>query len=90
MQEKKKADGFKYDFTLTELKALLFHSKKCPRCSGQLTRERTCERVEGRDVNSRADPFFVQNAQVNHYGFVFRCQSCGSVFTLKELAESAK
>lgn len=86
MQGQKKADGFKYDFTLSEMKALLFHSKKCPDCSGPLTRERTCERVEGREVNSKSDPFFVQNAQVNHYGFQFCCQECGRVFTLSELA----
>ncbi|MCD8051820.1 MAG: hypothetical protein LUE89_09100 [Clostridiales bacterium] len=89
MREEKKADGFKYDFTFSEMKALLFQSKKCPECSGQLTREKTCERVEGRDVNSKSDPFFVQNAQVNHYGFLFRCQNCGRVFTLQELAERA-
>ncbi|MCD8367390.1 MAG: hypothetical protein LUC48_05115 [Clostridiales bacterium] len=87
MQEKKKADGFKYDFTASELKTLLFHSKRCPDCSGQLVREKTCKRVEGKDVNSSSDPFFVQNAQVNHYGYIFQCQSCGRVFTLKELAD---
>ncbi|MCC8098646.1 MAG: hypothetical protein LIO78_01080 [Clostridiales bacterium] len=34
MQDKKKADGFKYDFTLSELKTLLFHSKKMPEVCG--------------------------------------------------------
>ncbi len=87
VREKERADGFKYDFTLSEMKALLFHSRKCPVCSGPLAREKTCERVEGRDVNSKSDPFFVQNAQVNHYSFFFRCQSCGRVFTLAELAQ---
>lgn len=87
MQEKEKAQGFKYDFTPAELKTLLLHSKKCPECAGELSKEKTCEMVRGEDVNSSSDPFFVQNIRVNHYGYIFRCQQCGKVFTLAELAE---
>ena len=87
MQEKEKAQGFKYDFTPAELNALLFHSKKCPECGGELSKEKTCETVRGEDVNSSSDPFFVPSIRVNHYGYIFRCQKYGKVFTLTELAE---
>ncbi|MCD8067722.1 MAG: hypothetical protein LUE87_02280 [Lachnospiraceae bacterium] len=87
MQEKEKAQGFRHDFTPSELKALLFHSKKCPECEGELSKEKNCEMVKGEDVNSSSAPFFVSNIRVNHYGYVFQCQKCGKVFTLMELAE---
>ncbi len=87
MPEQERAQGFKYDFTASELKAFLFHSKRCPICEGELEKIRTCEMVKGEDLNSVSDPFFVKNARVNHYGYVFRCQGCGREFTLEELAE---
>ncbi len=87
MQEKEKAQGFKYDFTPAELNALLFHSKKCPECAGELSKAKTCETVRGEDVNSSSDPFFVPSIRVNHYGYIFKCQKYGKVFTLTELAE---
>ncbi|MCD8116424.1 MAG: hypothetical protein LUE21_04805 [Oscillospiraceae bacterium] len=87
MEKKEKAQGFQYAFTPSELKALLFRSRKCPLCAERLIRERTCERVMGRDVNSRSDPFFIPNARVNRYGYIFRCRKCGRTFTLREFAE---
>ncbi|MCD7950429.1 MAG: hypothetical protein LUG12_09245 [Erysipelotrichaceae bacterium] len=87
MQEKEKVQGFKYDFTFSQMKTMLFHSKKCPKCSGKLIKEKTSEIVEGKDVNSKSDPFFVSNLKVVHYGYIFRCQKCGCVLTLDELAK---
>ncbi|MCD7754357.1 MAG: hypothetical protein LUH41_07450 [Clostridiales bacterium] len=47
MEQKKKADGFKYDFTPSELKTLLFHSKRCQDCGRVFPLSELARRANG-------------------------------------------
>lgn len=82
-----KHDGFRYDFTGKELIYFLFRKKTCPKCNATMIRTKGFETVEGRYLNSSADPFFVPNAKVKHYQYYYNCQQCGASYALKELAK---
>ncbi len=82
-----KHQAFRYDFTGKELRYFLFGSKKCPRCGGTMTREKCYETVDGQVFNSGSDPFFIQNAKVKHFYYVYQCAQCGGAFKLQELAK---
>ena len=82
-----KHDAFSYDFTVKELIYFLFKKKICPKCGGEMTKEKGYQTVRGADLNSKADPFFVPNARVKQYQYYFDCRKCGARFTLNELSK---
>jgi hypothetical protein len=79
--------AFRYNFTISEFIYLLFKKKRCPKCGAIMEKKREYRSVEGRKINSKADPFFVSNAKVKDYYYSFYCQQCGSCYTIKELAK---
>ena len=82
-----KHDGFRYEFTMKELAYFLLKKKACPRCRGNMTRSKGYETVDGREVNSSSDAFFVPNAKIKRYQYFYSCERCGREYTLHELAE---
>ncbi|MCD8087331.1 MAG: hypothetical protein LUE22_01920 [Oscillospiraceae bacterium] len=52
-----------------------------------MTREKCYETVDGQVFNSGSDPFFIQNAKVKHFYYVYQCAQCGGAFKLQELAK---
>lgn len=82
-----KHQGFEYDFTPREAAYLLFRKKICPKCGNRLHKKKRYETLKGSELNSKADPIFVQNANVKHYLYFFTCQQCGAEYTLNELAK---
>ena len=78
--------GFSYDFTMRELIYFAFHEKKCPLCGKKLMKKKCSETVKGAELNSKADPVFVPQADIKHYFYLFTCCNCQAEFTLKELA----
>ncbi len=79
--------AFRYDFTIKELIYFLFKKKKCARCGGKLEKRKGYETVRGAIFNNRSDPFFVQNAKVKHYVYIFTCRQCGAQYLLKDLVK---
>lgn len=82
-----KHQAFRYDFTTSELVYFLFKKKACPKCGGKMIKNKGYETLDGSVFNSKSDPFFIQNAKVKHYLYIFTCQQCGSEYTLDELAK---
>ena len=80
-------DAFRYDFTGKELIYFLFKKKVCPKCGGKMIKRKGDETAEGSTFNKKTDPFFVPNAKVKHYLYIFTCQECGNEFTLNELSK---
>lgn len=65
----------------------LFKAKKCPKCGGEMKKEKCCELVDGSRFNTNSVPLYIQGSQVKHYFYQFTCQECKSSFTLSELAK---
>lgn len=80
-------DGFRYEFTLKELRYFLFGKKSCPGCGGEMLRSKGFETVSGRDVNSKSNPCFVPSARVKQYQYFYTCTQCARRYTLRELAK---
>ena len=85
--KKDKITGFQYDFTPRELFYFLFKKKICPNCGSKMIKEKTYEIVSSSELNTRSDPLFIQDTNVKHYYYKFKCSSCNQEFLLKDLAQ---
>jgi len=83
-----KVGAFRYDFTMKELGCFLFKKKNCPMCNSKMEKSKEYEIVNGSTFNSRGSAFFIPNAKVKHYYYLFKCSNCGTQYTLKELVEN--
>ena len=79
-------NGFSYQFTPKEFFHFLF-GMKCPKCGKKMVRHKHFNRLNGKSLNSKADPFFLSNAEVKRYYYIFRCDACGIV---KEIGKNEK
>lgn len=79
--------GFRYDFTMKEIKYFLFNRKICPKCGGKLEKGKGYETVDGSTFYTRANMFFAPNVKVKHYFYIYKCQQCGSEHMLSDLAK---
>ena len=79
------SQGVHWEFSIPEMKYLLFGRKKCPVCGAPLVKKKNEEIVSGRDVNNPKDPMFFPGAKVRHFSYTFICESCKREFLLKEL-----
>lgn len=80
-------DGFRYEFTPSELAYYLFKKKNCPHCGGKMEKKKDFEFVSGRELNRKTDPFYTSEARVKRYFYSYCCVKCGSTFKLSELSE---
>lgn len=79
--------SFRYEFTAKELSYFLFKKKSCPKCGGNMKKEKCCEIVDGSVFNTSSVPLYIQGRQVKHYFYRFTCEKCSSEFTLSELSK---
>ncbi len=77
--------GVHWEFSIPEIKYLLFGKKQCPVCGASLIRKKNEEIVTGKDVNHPNDPMFFPSAKVRHFSYTFVCESCKREFCLNEL-----
>lgn len=82
-----KYQAFRYDFAIKEFMCFLFKKKKCAKCGVKLQKSKGYETVAGAVFNNRSDPFFVQNAKVKHYVYIFTCKQCGGQYLLRDLVK---
>ena len=81
--------AFRYDFTMKELKYLLFNKKNCPKCNHKMVKSKGYELIDGSKISTMSTPLYIQGKKdVKHYHYLFNCSNCGSQYTLKELAET--
>lgn len=80
-------DAFRYEFTGRELMYFLFKKKVCPRCGDKLSKVKDSEIVEGYLLNSTQEAFFVPNAKVKRYRYLFSCHNCKTVYPINELVK---
>ena len=59
--------SFRYEFTAKELSYFLFKKKSCPKCGGNMKKEKCCEAVDGSVFNTNSVPLYIQGRQVKHY-----------------------
>lgn len=79
--------SFRYEFTAKELFYFLFKKKICPKCNGNLKKEKCCEIVDGSIFNTDSVPLYIKGRQVKHYFYCYTCEECGAKFTLSELSK---
>ena len=73
--------------TVPEWMAGLEEETACPVCGGRLEKRKDFEMRPGTELNSKADPIFVPDAEIRKYRYFFCCRKCSREFPLKELAE---
>lgn len=80
--------GYKgYSFTLSELKYLRSGKYVCPRCGGQMEKEKYSAEVSPEVFDTSV---IHANYTVTQYKYRFRFGSCGEVFELEELVPPKK
>lgn len=79
--------AFRYEFTGRELMYFLFKKKVCSRCGYKLSKVKDFETIDGYLLNSTQEAFFVPNAKVKCYRYLFSCQNCRTVYPISDLAK---
>ena len=85
-----KHTAFCYSFTPREMWYFLFGKKICPRCGGTLRKCKDHITLHGEMPHSHDQPIRIDTSRVKYYRYHYACDSCGSIFTLGELAGSEK
>lgn len=78
-------NGFNYTFTPEELFYMMFGKKECPECHNKMVKEKRFEYVKGKDVQTGNRKFYMDDADVKRYYYVFKCKECGAEYQLKDL-----
>ena len=79
--------GFRYSFTLPELRFFLFSKKKCPKCGCKLSKKKSFEIRKDLFHEDSVDPFFKPDSNVKYYSYIFYCEKCEFQSTLSELVK---
>ena len=82
-----KHEGFRYEFTMKELRYFLFGDKKCPECRSLLNRQKRFHSVKGSVYDSKTEVSFSRAATVKQYEYAYKCEGCGREYTLTELSD---
>lgn len=80
-----KPQGFQYKFSPKEFFYFAFAKKECQKCGGKLEKRKDYVMRKGADLNGKSAPFFVSQANIKCYTYLYTCQQCGFQYTLQEL-----